>query len=166
MWCFHRTLPPSPQGPVTQKRKRENLSAKGGKRLQGKSLLGWQTSELTLKLWVCIRTAQIQAKQNPSCKGGSWHKVLSLTKRLFAVDSCWGRKNQFSSEEGLWIHQPYSELVEKKNIKGLHKVFCILLLLLLWFGIGFCFLLIHLSVLPFSFSFWKCFWEITWSWMA
>lgn len=38
----------------------------------------------------------------PTQKSTSGHKVPSLNKNLFPVDSCWERENQFSSKEWYW----------------------------------------------------------------
>jgi hypothetical protein len=55
-------------------------------------------SEITLTVKLCVRPEQVRTRQNPGwhLKRGSGHKVPVLLKRLFVVDACWKRENQFS----------------------------------------------------------------------
>lgn len=54
-----------------------------------------KTHELRL-LQKWTRSAHVHARQNPAQRRGSGNKVLSLTRKLFVTDRCWGRGNQFS----------------------------------------------------------------------
>ena len=51
-------------------------------------------------------------QMNPSTEKRKWDKVPALTRKLFAVDTCWERENQFSPMEGHWIH-PWIEFQKR-----------------------------------------------------
>ena len=57
-----------------------------------------------------VHKTQTNASQtkSPMWRKGSGYIVSPLNKKLFAVDSCWERENQFSPVEWSWVYQPHS----------------------------------------------------------
>lgn len=83
------------------------------------------------------KMAQVQTRHNHSMEMGSVHRVHSLTKNLFAIDTCWDKKKSiFSSKVYLstgYIYQthPSSGSMSRVNwqSKRQYSVF------LLWFSV-------------------------------
>lgn len=46
---------------------------------------------------------------SPELREASGCKVPPLTEKLFAIETCWGRDNQFSLTEWHWVFQPQSK---------------------------------------------------------
>lgn len=99
--------------------------------------------------------AQVQTRHNHSMEMGSVHRVYSLTKNLFAIDTCWDKKKSiFSSKVYLstgYIYQTHPSSGSMIGVIGKEKdstlCFCFGLVLL---GIFF-------SCLVFCFLFYFCF---------
>lgn len=51
------------------------------------------TYELTEAVAACTRTAQVQGKLGPDLRGENGHRIPLLTKKLFAINTCWEKKN-------------------------------------------------------------------------
>lgn len=57
----------------------------------------------------------------PAWTRGVDTKVLPTAKKLFEIDTCGGRENQFSPAEGHWVYRPYSRAGSCPGVVGQHK---------------------------------------------
>lgn len=79
------------------------------------------------------RPAQVKPDKIPTWRR-SRHKVPSLTKKLFAMDTCWKRKkNQFSPTEGHWRHARMISWLTVVGQHWFHGFLCTF-----WFILVFC----------------------------
>lgn len=90
-------------------------------RLQGTTKLIKPSGEIRS---LCLRPAQVQARCGTSTDRGSSREFSSLTRKLWAFDTCWERDNQFSLMQCPCIYPPYARVGPNRyslaNTKGLH----------------------------------------------
>lgn len=103
--------PPSRPRDLSRRGGREIIKGRGGGWHQGNSIFqtqqNWYTHELTEAGTACTRPETVQARWNP-CTEKKWTPSPTLTKKLFAINTCWERGTLFSPMECPWVYQPHS----------------------------------------------------------
>lgn len=138
-----KVLPSKHRGPC-RRGSRKIGRTRGGGLLQGNSI-----SSRYNRVNMHMRTQRrgqhtllhgFKADKSPAPRRGTCTQTATLTKRLPAVNTCWGRGDLFSPVEWHWVHQPHSKAVPCPGVAGQHKqtpCFCVPFSIL-WFHFAIC----------------------------